>query len=97
MHLLEVLERVLNKGIVIDGWGQVLLGGIPLLAVQMHVVVCSIDTYLTHRALAARPSEPDQLTGPEGELRDVNAGLPAPEAVVRAVEEYLRRLRPPEP
>lgn len=93
-HLLEVLERVLDKGIVIDGWGEIALGGIPLLAVQMHFVVSSFETYLRHAGAATRlgglpgPSE-EELT--EGEV------LPNPEAVVRAVEEYLRQLRPPEP
>ncbi|SRR5258708_5570670 len=42
----EVLDRVLDKGIVIDAWVRVVLMGIDLITVQARVVVASIDTYL---------------------------------------------------
>jgi hypothetical protein len=42
----EVLDRVLDKGIVIEAWVRVALMGIDLITVQAHVVVASIDTYL---------------------------------------------------
>lgn len=45
---LEVLDRVLDKGIVVDGWVQFSLGGIDLITVEAHVVVASIQTYLEH-------------------------------------------------
>ena len=51
--LADVLDRVLDKGIVIDAWMQVSLGGINLVEVEARVVVASINTYLTNaRALA---------------------------------------------
>src|SRR5260370_22830704 len=42
----EVLDRVLDKGIVIEAWVRVVLMGIDLITVQARVVVASIDTYL---------------------------------------------------
>ena len=42
----EVLDRVLDKGIVIDAWIRVALMGIDLITVQARVVVASIHTYL---------------------------------------------------
>src|SRR5260370_17767161 len=42
----EVLDRVLDKGIVIDAWVRVVLMGNDLITVQARVVVASIDTYL---------------------------------------------------
>jgi hypothetical protein len=46
--LIDVLDRVLDKGIVIDAWVRVSLVGIVLLTVEARVVVASIDTYLKY-------------------------------------------------
>ena len=43
--LIDVLDRVLDKGIVIDAWVRVSLVGIDLITVEARVVVASIDTY----------------------------------------------------
>jgi hypothetical protein len=44
--LLDVLDRVLDKGIVIDAWVRLSLIGIELVTVEARVVVASITTYL---------------------------------------------------
>ena len=44
----EALERVLDKGVVIDAWVRVALIGIDLINVDARVVVASIETYLEH-------------------------------------------------
>ncbi|TMC72849.1 MAG: gas vesicle synthesis protein GvpA [Chloroflexi bacterium] len=44
----DVLDRVLDKGIVIDGWARVAVAGIDLMTVDGWVVVASIDTYLKY-------------------------------------------------
>ncbi len=60
--LIDVLDRVLDKGIVIDAWVRVSLVGIDLMTVEARVVVASIDTYLKNSdavgaaAAAARPT-----------------------------------------
>ncbi len=46
--LLDVLDRVLDKGIVIDAWVRVSLVGIDLVTVEARVVVASIETYVLH-------------------------------------------------
>lgn len=46
--LVEVLDRVLDKGIVIDLWARVSLVGIELLSVEARVVVASVETYLKY-------------------------------------------------
>ena len=46
--LIDVLDRVLDKGIVIDAWVRVSLVGIDLITVEARVVVASIDTYLKY-------------------------------------------------
>ncbi len=70
--LIDVLDRVLDKGIVIDAWVRISLVGIDLITVEARVVVASIDTYLKYAdavgltGLVSRP----QLAGAE-ELPEV--------------------------
>lgn len=59
--IIDVLDRVLDKGIVIDAWVRVSLVGIDLLTVEARVVVASIDTYLRYSeavSLTATVSRP---------------------------------------
>jgi hypothetical protein len=44
--LAEVLDTILDKGIVIDAYVQVSVVGIELLTINARVVVASVDTYL---------------------------------------------------
>src|SRR5690349_2856771 len=44
--LADVLEVILDKGIVIDAYVRVSLVGIELLTVDARIVVASVDTYL---------------------------------------------------
>lgn len=46
--LIDVLDRVLDKGIIIDAWVRISLVGIDLITVEARVVVASIDTYLRY-------------------------------------------------
>src|SRR3982074_61701 len=46
--LIDVLDRVLDKGIVIGAWIRLSLVGIDLITVEARVVVASIDTYLRY-------------------------------------------------
>src|SRR5258708_6181838 len=55
--LIDVLDRVLDKGIVIDAWVRVSLVGIDLITVEARVVVASIDTYLKYSEAVVLVSE----------------------------------------
>lgn len=46
--LAEVVDRILDKGVVIDAWVRVSLVGIELLAVEARVVIAGVDTYLKY-------------------------------------------------
>lgn len=46
--LAEVVEIILDKGIVIDVWVRVCLVGIEILTVEARVVIASVDTYLKY-------------------------------------------------
>ena len=46
--LVEVVDRILDKGIVIDAWARISLVGIELLAVEARVVTAGIETFLKY-------------------------------------------------
>ncbi|MBU3924779.1 gas vesicle structural protein GvpA [Patescibacteria group bacterium] len=46
--LVEVIDRILDKGVVIDAWVRISLVGIELLAVEARVVVASVETWLKY-------------------------------------------------
>ena len=79
--IVDVLDRVLDKGIVIDAWVRVSLVGIDLITVEARVVVASIDTYLKYSeavgaaASAARPTI--EAPRPYDELAAENVALRA--------------------
>ena len=46
--LAEVIDRILDKGLVVDAWVRVSLVGIELLAIEARVVVAGVDTWLKY-------------------------------------------------
>jgi gas vesicle structural protein len=92
--LIDVLDRVLDKGIVIDAWVRVSLVGIDLITVEARVVVASIDTYLKYseavgQAPAIAPKGIDSKT--HEALLAENASLKAQLASASGVTERRRR------
>ena len=88
--LMDVLDRVLDKGIVIDAWVRVSLVGIDLITVEARVVVASIDTYLTYSEAVAQVAP---ISRPAGEItsRDVLAENAALRAELAASKSALPR------
>jgi hypothetical protein len=95
----DVIQRILDKGIVIDSWGRISVASIDLFTVESRVVVASIETYLK-RADAVRkipwvlgpsPGRPAPETMPEPS--DAGWGWHSSDAAVRAAEHYLEQLR----
>lgn len=86
--LIDVLDRVLDKGIVIDAWVRISLVGIDLITVEARVVVASIDTYLKYAdavgltGLVSRPQLGDE-TAVTPTDEDLDAGTRRPRVAVR--------------
>jgi gas vesicle structural protein len=85
--LIDVLDRVLDKGIVIDAYVRVSLVGIDLVTVEARIVVASIETYLKY-------SEAVGITAPIARPRELS---PAPvqtdlERVMAENAELRRKL-----
>ncbi|HIG98463.1 TPA: gas vesicle structural protein GvpA [Candidatus Woesearchaeota archaeon] len=64
--LAEVLDRVLDKGLVVDVWARVNLVGIEILTIEARVVVASVDTFL-HYAEEITKIEQAQIAAPAGQ------------------------------
>ncbi|MCE7793262.1 gas vesicle structural protein GvpA [Salipaludibacillus sp. CUR1] len=46
--LAEVIDRILDKGIVIDLYARISLVGIELITIEARVVIASVDTWLRY-------------------------------------------------
>ena len=66
--LAEVVDRILDRGIVIDLWAKISLVGIEIISIEARVVIASVETYLKYAqaigltATAARPAAAPQPT-----------------------------------
>lgn len=70
--LAEVLDRVLDKGVVVDAFARISLVGIEILTVEARVVVASVDTFLHYAEEIAKIEQAELTAGTEA--------APAPEA-----------------
>jgi hypothetical protein len=66
--LVDVLDRVLDKGIVIDAYVRVTLVGIDLIGVEARIVVASVETYLKYSDQIGTSSARPALTEMSAEL-----------------------------
>jgi hypothetical protein len=73
--LADVIDTILDKGLVIDAYVRVSLVGIELLTIDARVVVASVDTYLRYAEAVNRLdlSQTEEKGLPEL-LNDVNEG-----------------------
>lgn len=61
--LVEVVDRILDKGIVIDAWVRVSLVGIEILAIEARVVIASVETFLKYaEAIGLTMSQEEKVT-----------------------------------
>lgn len=80
--LVDVLDRVLDKGIVIDAYVRVTVVGIDLIGVEARIVVASVETYLRYS---------DQISIAGGMMRPMVSDLTAELARVRSENSDLKR------
>jgi gas vesicle structural protein len=93
--LIDVLDRVLDKGIVIDAWVRVSLVGIDLITVEARIVVASIETYLKYSEAVGQIAPVSKAAAIEGkgyeELIAENSALRAQINAVSARRATGRR------
>jgi len=87
--LIDVLDRVLDKGIVIDAYVRVSLVGIDLVSVEARIVVASVETYLKFAeaigitGFASRP----MVSAPPGGTSDLDRVMAENAELKRRLEE----------
>ena len=90
--LYDVLELILDRGLVIDVFVRVSLVGIEILKIDARIVVASVDTYLRFAEacnrldLEAGSKQPTQLTDLVGEITEGGAEGKSKGALTGAVE-----------
>ncbi len=74
--LADVLEVILDKGIVIDAYIRVSLVGIEILTIDARIVIASVDTYLRFAEAVNRLdlNPRDQVTGLPGMIHEMTEG-----------------------
>lgn len=60
--LVEVVDRILDKGIVIDAWVRVSLVGIEILAIEARVVIASVETFLKYAEAVGLTMQEEKVT-----------------------------------
>jgi gas vesicle structural protein len=94
--LAEVVDIILDKGLVIDAYVRVSLVGIELLTVDVRVVVASVDTYLHFAEATNRLDLRGQAEEYETSLPDLlNAGTrkAAKTVVSHVIDDRVERTK----
>ena len=73
--LAEVIDIILDKGLVIDAYVRVSLVGIELLTIDIRVVVASVDTYLHFAEATSRLDLRGQAEEQDADLQDLVGGM----------------------
>ncbi|MFD5102460.1 gas vesicle structural protein GvpA [Streptomyces albidochromogenes] len=96
--LYDVLELILDRGLVIDVFVRVSLVGIEILKIDARVVVASVDTYLRFAEACNRldletgRKAPSQLTDIVGDVTEGGAKGKSKGALTGAVEAFTDSL-----
>lgn len=91
-NLYDILELILDRGLVIDVFIRVSLVGIEILKIDIRIVVASVDTYLRFAEACNRldlesgRKAPAQLTDIVGEVTEGGARGKSKGALTGAVE-----------
>jgi hypothetical protein len=91
-NLYDILELILDRGLVIDVFIRVSLVGIEILKIDIRIVVASVDTYLRFAEACNRldlesgRKAPTQLTDIVGEVTEGGAKGKSKGALSGAVE-----------
>jgi gas vesicle structural protein len=94
--LADVIEVILDKGIVIDAYVRVSLLGIELLTIDARVVIASVDTYLRFAEATNRLELEDKERGLPELIGDIGGRViedVAEEVVAEKVGKPVRKVK----
>jgi hypothetical protein len=89
--LADVIEIVLDKGIVLDAYARVSLVGIELMTLDARIVIASVDTYLRFAEATNRLDLSDKGGRPLADLAAEGAGAAVEKVAGGVVERKVDR------
>lgn len=98
-NLYDILELILDRGLVIDAFVRVSVVGIEILKIDVRVVVASVDTYLRFAEACNRldlesgRKAPTQLTDIVGDATESGAKGKSKGALTGAVEAFSESIQ----
>jgi hypothetical protein len=60
LGLFELIDRILDKGLVIDAYVSITVIGIPLVVIRARIVVAGLDTFLRYQDAMGLRGEPGE-------------------------------------
>ena len=60
--LAEVIDRILDKGVVVDAFVRIALVGIELISIEARIVIASVETYLRYAEAVGLTADPVATT-----------------------------------
>jgi len=86
--LADVVDLILDKGLVIDAYVRVAVIGIEILTIDARIVIASVDTYLRFAEAVNRLDLTQQTSG-LADLGDGGDGKSKAKGVVEGVKEKI--------
>jgi hypothetical protein len=83
--LLDVVDNVLNKGVVLTGDVTIGLAGVDLVYARLSLLLCAADRVL--------PTDPDKVPA-RGSARTISGRIRAATSVFRAEPSHVRNAHP---
>jgi gas vesicle structural protein len=80
----ELIDRILDKGLVIDAYVSITVIGIPLVVIRARIVVASVETFLRYADAMGLRGEPgekvqQQQQQPQAEQQQQDYWMPPPQ------------------
>lgn len=94
--LADVIDTILDKGLVIDAYVRVSLVGIELVTIDARIVIASVDTYLRFAEAVNRLDISQDQAGLPDLLSKENTSRNVTKGVLDGVGEKLREFTDPD-
>ena len=91
LGLFELVDRILDKGLVIDAYVSITVIGIPLVVIRARIVVASLDTFLRYQdamGLRGEPGEKVQQQQPPPMQEQQQGYYEQPQAPMQQQQSY---------
>lgn len=98
LSLFDLIDRILDKGLVIDAYVSVSVVGIELLVIRARIVVASVETFLRYAAAMGFYGEPGgilQRTPAQKEIGNDRGRLQGQQGQQQQLEQLLQQLQEP--